>query len=304
MGEALRVLRDAAAATRPFTVLLGPPTTFLPDNPTLHLPVSGQGLETLQELRHRVFLPPLERALTWPFVPHVTLADEMTLARIAAAIEALAGYRAVVNFERVHLLEEHKGPGGRVWRPLADAAFAAPAVVGRGGIELELSVTDALDPEAVAFAAREWDDYRTDTLGPEASDRRPFAIVARRVGAVAGVAEWLDPRRRRPRARPSSLPTSAARGVGRRLLAAFRISGRRAGLPPSCPADVPPKAGPSGSTKRTAGSRRPRSPTGSTAESWCSSGATSSRTRPTRTRGAWPGDAGSRCGGPCRTWSA
>ena len=41
LGEALAVLRRAAAATRPFTVTLGPPTTFLPDNPML-LPGRGR----------------------------------------------------------------------------------------------------------------------------------------------------------------------------------------------------------------------------------------------------------------------
>jgi 2'-5' RNA ligase/GNAT superfamily N-acetyltransferase len=221
MGEALAVLRRTAAATRPFTVVLGPPATFLPDNPTLHLPVSGQGLDAIRELRDRVFVPPLERPLTWPFVPHVTLADEMEPQRIAAAIEALAGYRTVVTFERVHLLEEHKGPDGRVWQPIADASFAAPAIVGRGGIELELSVSEAPDVEAVAFARREWDAYRAEVLGPEAPDRQPFAIVARRDGAVAGVAEgWTHG----GVAHLRDLIVAAdqrGQGVGSRLLAAF-----------------------------------------------------------------------------------
>ncbi|MCU1449982.1 MAG: hypothetical protein JWP02_2152, partial [Acidimicrobiales bacterium] len=43
MADALRVLRKAAAPIRPFTVELGPPATFLPDNPTLYLAVSGPG---------------------------------------------------------------------------------------------------------------------------------------------------------------------------------------------------------------------------------------------------------------------
>ncbi len=33
LGEALAVLRRAAAATRSLTLTLGPPATFLPDNP-------------------------------------------------------------------------------------------------------------------------------------------------------------------------------------------------------------------------------------------------------------------------------
>ncbi|MBV8561193.1 MAG: GNAT family N-acetyltransferase, partial [Acidimicrobiia bacterium] len=188
MDDALGVLRGAAAAVRPFSVQLGPPATFLPDSPTLYLAVSGPGLDTVRALRDGVFREPLERPLTWSFVPHVTVADEMDEARIAAAVEALAGYRATVTLERVHLLEETRTAAGRVWRPIADAAFAAPAVVGRGGIEVELAVTEGLDPEAEAFAKTAWDVYRAALLGPGARDEEPFAIVARRAGTVAGVA--------------------------------------------------------------------------------------------------------------------
>src|SRR5204862_7521114 len=145
----------------------------------------GPGVDALQALRERVFREPLARPLTWPFVPHVTVADEMAPERITAAADALAGYRAQVTFERVHVLEEGKG---RVWTPLADAAFQAPAVVGRGGIELELSVSRELDAEADAFAEREWDAYGAETLGPGARDEELFAIVARQGGEIVGAA--------------------------------------------------------------------------------------------------------------------
>lgn len=188
MADALRVLRTAAASVAPFTLQLGPPATFLPNSPTLYLAAWGPGADALQRLRDGVFYPPLERPLTWPFVAHVTLADEMAPDRIAAAIEALAGYRATVTFERVHLLEESKTAEGRVWQPIADASFAPPAVVGRGGIELELSVSEHLDPEASVFAAQAWDTYRIESLGPDARDGDEFAIAARREGVVVGVA--------------------------------------------------------------------------------------------------------------------
>jgi 2'-5' RNA ligase/GNAT superfamily N-acetyltransferase len=189
MGDALRVLRSAAASVRPFTLQLGPPATFLPANPTLYLEVSGPGADELHRLRDAVFIPPLERPLTWAFVPHMTIADEMEATRIAAAVDALAGYRMTVTFERVHLLEESKTAAGRVWNPIADASFAAPAVVGRGGIELQLTVSAALDLEAAGFSQQQWDAYRVEILGPEARDEEPFAIVARHAGDIAGVAD-------------------------------------------------------------------------------------------------------------------
>lgn len=40
LSDALHVLRQAGAVSRPITVSLGPPTTFLPSNPTLYLPVT------------------------------------------------------------------------------------------------------------------------------------------------------------------------------------------------------------------------------------------------------------------------
>ncbi|HEX2039115.1 MAG TPA: GNAT family N-acetyltransferase [Acidimicrobiales bacterium] len=174
MHDALAVLREAAVATKPFRLVLGPPATFLPVNPTVYLDVGGDP-EALHALRDRVFRDPLERRLTWPFVPHVTIADDIDPDRIPAAVAALADYRAEVLVERVHLLQE--GPG-RTWTPVADAPFAARAVVARGGLPLELSVSERPDPEAAAFEAAQ---------GGEATDAS-VAVTARRDGRVVGVA--------------------------------------------------------------------------------------------------------------------
>ena len=113
------MLTAAAGTTRPFSVRLGAPATFLPDSPTLYLPVAEQDHPPIDALRALVFREPLERPLTWPFVPHVTIADEIPPERIQAAVIALSTYAAEVSFDRVHLLQE----SGRVWRPLAEAVF-------------------------------------------------------------------------------------------------------------------------------------------------------------------------------------
>ncbi len=187
LSRALAVLRAAAGATpSPLTVELGPPTTFLPANPVLYLPVGGD-LGASTDLRRRVWEPPLTRTLTWPFVPHVTLADDADPQRLEAACVALAGYRATVSFDRVHLLVEHR-PGPQ-WRPLADVAFGAPAVVARGGpLAVELVRSHQVDPEGVALLAAEAADLGV----PEDPVRGPVVVTARREGAVVGVAAgWL-----------------------------------------------------------------------------------------------------------------
>jgi 2'-5' RNA ligase/ribosomal protein S18 acetylase RimI-like enzyme len=178
--DALAVLRAAAAETRPFRVSLGPVASFLPVNPVAYLAVGGD-LQALHVLRDRVFTRPLERPLTWAFVPHVTIADEAAPDRIEAAVAALADFAAEVVFDRVHLLQQFDS---RVWRPIADVEFGAPAVVGRGGpgMELELTVSERLDREALAFEAREW------AAEPTGEQRVPLAVTARRAGRVVGVA--------------------------------------------------------------------------------------------------------------------
>ena len=224
LGDALAVLRAAAGASSPIEARLGPPATFLPDNPVLFLPLET-GAAGVGALRQRVFQDPLARPLTWPFVPHVTVTDEADPVRIAAAQVALCDYRAEVTFDRVHLLQE--GPG-RVWAPIADFRLEAPAVVGRGGVELELSVTNVLDPEARVFSEEQWEAAdRADLAAPLAPER--LAVTARRGGAVVGVATgWT----RGPVATLSNLVVSGAhrgQGMGARLLASFEWQARQRG---------------------------------------------------------------------------
>jgi 2'-5' RNA ligase len=219
LAEALATLRAAASDTRPFAVHLGAPTTFLPVNPVLYLPLLGEGRAVVFDLRERVFHEPLARPLTWPFVPHVTIADEAKPDRIAAAEVALCDYEAEVTFDRLHLLEE--GPG-RVWGPIADAPFGPPAVVGRGGIPLELTVCHGLDPEARTFAGEECTAERLAQGLPEDDPDAPnLAVVGRRDGRVVAVAEgWA----RSGVARVTTLVVARdvrLEGVGSHVLAAF-----------------------------------------------------------------------------------
>jgi len=122
-----------------------------------------------------------------PFVPHVTLSQHMAPERIGPAVAALDGYRAHVVFECVTLLEFSEAE--RRWCNLAAVPFVAPAVVGRGGLEIELSLSDRPEPIAAEWSRRAWEQYSIQQYGPGVRPDEPFAVAARIDGELAGLAE-------------------------------------------------------------------------------------------------------------------
>lgn len=218
---ALAVLRRAGARTRPFRLVLGPAATFLPVNPVVHLAVAGD-LDALGVLRDAVFVPPLERRLTWPFHPHVTLLDTGEPERVSRVAEALCGYRAEWTVQRLHLLEEHRRDDGvRVWRPIADASLDASTVVGRGGLELSIEVVERPGPDVRAWRDAEWGAHGRARYGPAHVPDEPVAAVGRRDGAVVGLAEGHVRGREAYLARLVVAADVRGEGVGSHLLAAF-----------------------------------------------------------------------------------
>jgi 2'-5' RNA ligase len=177
LPSALAVLRRAAARSHPLALTIGAVATFLPVNPVLYLQVGGDR-DGLRELRDAVFVPPLERTLSWPWVPHVTLADGAEEERVAAGLRALAGYAVVAEIDRVVILEE--GPGRR-WEPLADALLGAPARIGTGGLPVELTRGRIVDPTLEAPPL------------PGTVQGEPLVVTAHREGAPVGWARaWFD----------------------------------------------------------------------------------------------------------------
>ncbi len=239
LPAALARLRAAAAAqpgALPLT--LGPVRSFLPANPVLYLDVGGE-LGRLRELRQAVFAEPLERALTWPWVPHVTVADGIADAKVEGAVDVLNAYGAMVRVDRVVLLEEQPG---RLWRPIADARFSRPAVIGTGGLALEISRSRIVDPEVremleevIGPAGVEGlDGFPADQLGrcgaPLPSPFDPIVVTGRREGQLVGVAAAS--------AYPGEghvgvvvRPDARRQGVGGHLLAHLEEEARRAGWP-------------------------------------------------------------------------
>ncbi|MGH9128066.1 MAG: GNAT family N-acetyltransferase [Acidimicrobiales bacterium] len=222
LGTALEVLRAAAGQVRPLELELGPAATFWPANPVVYLSVGGAGLPGVERLRGALLRPPLDRPSDQAFVPHVTVRDNVDPELIPAALALLGAYRAEVSVEVVHLLAQR---AGQVWESVGSARLSAPAVIGRGGLAVEVSGALGLDAQAAAWAAAAWASYVTETYGEGAVSDRPFAFAARLARRVVGVAEgsvggcgtgW-------PTATLSRLvvaPSSRSQGVGSHLLAA------------------------------------------------------------------------------------
>lgn len=208
VAGALDIVRTAAAVTAPLLLEIGPVGCFLPSSPVLLLHVGGPDLDRLSLLRDRLRQGPLRRDVSWPFVPHVTLADGAAERRIAAAVEALAGYAATAGVDSVHLLEQ--GPG-RVWTPMAEVPFGGPVVAGRGSFEVEIS------------------DGRTDAAGDGIHGAVPWAVTARRGGRVVGQAVGWTAGESAALAGLAVVADLRRFGIGRRLLAAAEDRARRRG---------------------------------------------------------------------------
>ena len=224
MAAALTRLRAAAAAVPgPLQLTLGPPATFLPSNPVLFLEVGGD-VDGLRQLRDAVFAAPLQRPLAWPWVPHVTLADDLAPERIPPLVGALGRFALAATARRLTLLDEHhplRPEGARRWVPIADAALGPPAVVGRGGLPLTLTAGTVPDPHAEVL------------LGELPASRGPRIVISgHRDGVLAGAAAaWLADDGGHVRVVVD--PASRRSGVGSHLLAATEHAVREAGW--ACP---------------------------------------------------------------------
>jgi 2'-5' RNA ligase/ribosomal protein S18 acetylase RimI-like enzyme len=221
VDDAVRVLRAAAGVVGPLRLELGPVTSFAPVSPTVHLAVGGD-VDGVHALRDAVFTPPLSRPLTHEFVPHVTLLEGTS--NIDAALTALGAYDASVVIDRLHLMREsRRDDGSRIWRPVADAPLGGrAAVVGRGGLELDLQTTAALEPAARRWLAERWTENQVERFGEATPAYEPLAVVARRDGRIVAAAEGDT--RATGEAYLAELVVAAevrGEGIGAHVLAAF-----------------------------------------------------------------------------------
>jgi len=217
LPQASSIVRAAAATVPPLALHIGPVATFAPVNPVAYLQVGGepQVLDALERLRVTCLQGPLERPSDHDFVPHVTVAESLAAERLDAASVVLADIVADITVDHVHVLAELPG---RIWRAIADAPLGErPAVVGRGSLPLELTISGRPDTAAAALLSFE------ETAGI------PFAVTARREGQVVAAAwGWSA----RGGLEVADLVVSAphrGEGIGRHVVAAVIALARRRG---------------------------------------------------------------------------
>ena len=228
LGDVLATVRSAAAAEPgPISLVLGPVLTFVPASPVLYLGAGGSEpsqLAALDRLAGAVLQGPLGRPRRWPWVPHVTVCDEVPgEEHAAAAVRALASYRTNAVFDRAVLLEQQ----GTRWSPLADAALGPAAVVGRGGIELEIVRGRAIGPDGAALVRGAGGEL------PPGAAEAPERIVL--TGLMSGgtiglaVAWWQGIPGSRLDVCVFVAPRARRQGIGRALLSALESAVGRAG---------------------------------------------------------------------------
>jgi len=209
LGEVLAILRRAAGQARPLPLTLGPVAAFAGHDGVAYLEVGGAApaLAALVELRRRVLTGPLDRPIDHDFVPHATVAQGVDAERLASVLDAAASWSPQPwRAEWLTLLQEGHGAGGRRWVPIAEVALGPSMIVGRGGLEVELTASSMADPEALEARAG---DHPGDPPGPSdgmdtdapagwpasvptpPAGAVPLVVEARREGAVVGLlAGW------------------------------------------------------------------------------------------------------------------
>ena len=119
-------LRRVAEAEEPFVVHLRGSGTFRPVSPVVFVPLA-RGISDCERVEAQVRSGPLERRLSFPYHPHVTVAHDLPPAALDEAFEALASFEARFTVWGFTLFEQ--GPD-QVWRPQRDYPFGGGGLPG------------------------------------------------------------------------------------------------------------------------------------------------------------------------------
>lgn len=117
--ELRRHLATVAATCPPFEVVLRGTGTFRPVSEVVYLQVA-QGVSSCERLQSAVREGPLQRELSFPYHPHVTLAHDVDGVALDRAFEDQAAFTATYTAD-VFRLYVHRGD--EVWQVVEDFAL-------------------------------------------------------------------------------------------------------------------------------------------------------------------------------------
>jgi len=128
-------LRIVAAGEEPFDIHLRGSSSFRPVSPVVFVPLVS-GISGCERVQAKVRTGPLERELSFPYHPHVTVAHDVGDQLLDRAFAELAPYETWFRVWGFTMFEQ--GPD-HVWRPQRDFPF------GRGGLPGPPTARDAPD---------------------------------------------------------------------------------------------------------------------------------------------------------------
>ncbi|HSO04281.1 MAG TPA: GNAT family N-acetyltransferase [Candidatus Limnocylindrales bacterium] len=247
-------LQVQAASMEPFPLVLEGAGTFRPVSQVVFVPIV-EGEDQVREAEAAVRQGPLDRALNFPYHPHVTVAHDLEEEWLDRAQDALAAYRAAFEVDRLSLFIQG---ADAVWRPVVDFPFGQSIIdpLRYAGDSVTIGVLDPdefpdlcdrlgeIVADAVAsgagvnfmlpFSAQDGAAWWHDQAGDVASGRRVL-LVARDAGEVVGtVSLYPAVAPNQPhRAELSKLMVHSAdrrRGVATRLMDAAAAEARERGF--------------------------------------------------------------------------
>ena len=113
-------LEKVAASHQVFVMRLSGTATFQPVSPVVFIAVR-EGISCCEMLADAIRSGPLERDLSFPYHPHVTVAHDLAEARLDAAYEALADYECRFDVTSFSL---YRHGVDQVWRRQRDFMLA------------------------------------------------------------------------------------------------------------------------------------------------------------------------------------
>jgi 2'-5' RNA ligase/8-oxo-dGTP pyrophosphatase MutT (NUDIX family) len=140
LEAAIRLVDRAAAEAGPGMVELRGAATFLPETPVAYLEVT-EGAATLRMLESALRTPPLDQR-SFPFHPHVTVAQDRSAEELMAVARDLAAFHAIFPLPELTLMEEVEDAG---WRTIHQAA------VGSSGLIREVPLVEAASASVFLF---------------------------------------------------------------------------------------------------------------------------------------------------------